>query len=233
MVIEYFIVSLVMIIILLILAIVYDYNLKKLRQLAELEEKKYNKLIDKYPSNIDICEHILKKLNNTNVKIEEDKDKKTCLYIAVTNKIIIADIKGSYTRIQTICHECLHSIQTKKVLLFNFIFSNLYLLYFIIISILGIFNKILNKTIFFSIMLILSYTFYFIRSYLENDAMIKAKYLAKDYMEEKQILSSDDVKAIINSYDKINNLGIKMTNYQLFLETIIKTIIVAIIFIIR
>lgn len=230
---EYIIIIFITLSILIILAIVYDFNLRELKKLAISEEEKFNKLTDKYPNNIDVCKYILQKIQNNNVKIEEDKDRKTCLYIAVTNKIIIADIKGSYTRIQTICHECLHSIQSKKILLFNFIFSNLYLLYFIIILLLGIFNKIPNKTILFSIMLILSYSFYFVRSYLENDAMIKAKYLAKDYLEEQQILSKDEIKAIVNSYDKINNLGIKMTNYQLFLETIIKTVIVAIIFIIR
>ena len=230
---EYIIIIFITLSILIILAIVYDFNLRELKKLAISEEEKFNKLTDKYPNNIDVCKYILKKIQNNNVKIEEDKDRKTCLYIAVTNKIIIADIKGSYTRIQTICHECLHSIQSKKILLFNFIFSNLYLLYFIIILLLGIFDKIPNKTILFSIMLILSYSFYFVRSYLENDAMIKAKYLAKDYLEEQQILSKDEIKAIVNSYDKINNLGIKMTNYQLFLETIIKTVIVAIIFIIR
>ncbi len=230
---EYIIIIFVLFSILLILANVYDFNLRELRNLALLEEEKFNKLTDKYPNNLDVCKYILNKIHNKDVKIEEDKNKKTCLYIAITNKIIIADIKGSYTRIQTICHECLHSIQSKKILLFNFIFSNLYLLYFIIVLILGIFDKIPNKTIFFSIMLILSYSFYFVRSYLENDAMIKAKYLAKDYLEEQQILSKDEIKSIISSYDKINNLGIKMTNYQLFFETIIKTVIVAIILIIR
>ena len=215
------------------LAIIYNYNLKKLKNIALEEEAKFNKITDKLPNNIDICKYILNKIDNKNVKIEEDKKQKTCLYIAVTNKIIIADIKGSYTRVQTICHECLHSIQNKKILLFNFIFSNIYLLYFASILLLGIFNKIPNKTVFFSIMLILSYTFYFVRSYLENDAMIKAQYLAKDYMKELQILSKKEIIDIVNSYEKINSLGIKMTNYKLFFETILKTIIIAIIFAVR
>lgn len=233
MVIEYFIISLIMIIVLLILAIVYDYNLKKLKQFAELEEKKYNKLIEKYPSNIDICRHILKKLNNKDVKIEEDKNQKTCLYIAITNKIIIANIKESYTRVQTICHECLHSIQSKKILLLNFIYSNLYLLYFFITAILGILGKVPNKNVFFSLMILFSYVFYFIRSYLENDAMIKAEFLAKEYMEEIKILTKDEINEIVKSYRRLNNLGIKMTNYKLFLETIVKTILICIIFVFR
>ena len=230
---EYFIISLVIIIVLLILAIVYDYNLKKLKQFAELEEKKYNKLIEKYPSNIDICRHILKKLNNKYVKIEEDKNQKTCLYIAVTNKIIIADVKDSYTRVQTICHECLHSIQSKKILLFNFIYSNFYLLYFFSIALLGILGKVTNKNLFFSLMIFFSYIFYFIRSYLENDAMIKAEFLAKEYMEEIKISTKDETNEIVNSYSKLNNLGIKMTNYKLFVETMLKTIVICIIFSIR
>ena len=227
---EYIIIILILIIVLLIIAIIYDFNLKKLKEFAKLEEKRLNRLTDKYPRNIDICKYILNKLHNNNVKIEEDKEQKTCLYIAVTNKVIIADVKESYTRIQTICHECLHSIQSKKILMFNFIFSNLYILYFIIILILGVLNKIPNKTIFFTLMIILSYVFYFIRSYLENDAMIKAKYLAEEYMEEIKISTQDEIKAIINSYDKLNNMGIKMTNFKLFFETIIKIIIIAIIF---
>lgn len=230
---EYIIIVLIMLIILLILAIVYDYNLKKLKQFAELEEKKYNKLIEKYPSNIDVCRHILKKLNNKYVKIEEDKNQKTCLYIAVTNKIIIADVKDSYTRVQTICHECLHSIQSKKILLFNFIYSNFYLLYFFSIALLGILGKVPNKNLFFSLMIFFSYIFYFIRSYLENDAMIKAEFLAKEYMEEIKISTKDETNEIVNSYSKLNNLGIKMTNYKLFVETMLKTIVICIIFSIR
>lgn len=230
---EYIIIIFVLLTILLMLAIIYNYNLKKLKSIALEEEAKFNKITDKLPNNIDICKYILNKIDNKNVKIEEDKKQKTCLYIAVTNKIIIADIKRSYTRVQTICHECLHSIQNKKILLFNFIFSNIYLLYFASILLLGIFNKIPNKTVFFSIMLILSYTFYFVRSYLENDAMIKAQYLAKDYMKELQILSKKEIIDIVNSYEKINSLGIKMTNYKLFFETILKTIIIAIIFAVR
>ena len=230
---EYIIIVLIMLIILLILAIVYDYNLKKLKQFAELEEKKYNKLIEKYPSNIDVCRHILKKLNNKYVKIEEDKNQKTCLYIAVTNKIIIADVKDSYTRVQTICHECLHSIQSKKILLFNFIYSNFYLLYFFSIALLGILGKVPNKNLFFSLMIFFSYIFYFIRSYLENDAMIKAEFIAKEYMEEIKISTKDETNEIVNSYSKLNNLGIKMTNYKLFVETMLKTIVICIIFSIR
>ena len=229
---ELVVIIMFLIIILLVIAKIYDVNMRKLKQLAEYEETKFNKLVDKYPSNIEICKLILKKLKNENVKIEENKDVKASLYIAVTNKIVIADVKNSYTRIQTIAHECLHSIQNRKIQLFNFIFSNIYLLYFLIVLILALLNKLPNAILFLGLMVLLSYIYYFIRSYLENDAMIKAKFLAKEIMEDLKISSEDEIQDIVKSYDKINDIGIKMVNFELFLGTIIKTIILAIAFLI-
>ena len=46
----------------LLLLALDDINMRKLKQLAEYEETKFNKLVDKYPSNIEICKLILKKL---------------------------------------------------------------------------------------------------------------------------------------------------------------------------
>lgn len=219
-------------IVLLVLVKVYDINIRKLKQFVEYEETKFNKLVEKYPSNIEICKSILKKLNNKDVKIEEDKNSKTCLYIVQTNKIVIADVKNSYTRIQTIAHECLHSIQKRKILLFNFILSNVYLLYFIIVGIFAITNKIQDSMLYISIMILLSYIYYFIRSYLEDDAMLKARFLAEDYMKEVNISSKEEIENIIKSYDKINDVGIRTVNFQLMLGTLLKTIILTIAFLI-
>lgn len=230
---EYLIIISILIAVLAVLAVIYDFNLKKLKEFAKNEENRLNHLTDKYPSNMEICKNILSKINNNTVKVEEDKNSKTCLYIAITNKIIIADVKNSYTRIQTIAHECLHSIQNRKILLFNFIFSNIYILYFVAITILGLLKFLPNKMVFLSIMLILSYIYYFIRSYLENDAMIKARFLAKEYMEDTKISEKEEIDTIILSYDKLNEIGVKATNYSLMFETIIKVIIVSIVFLIK
>ena len=219
-------------VVLLVLAKVYDINLRKLKQFVEYEEKKFNKLIEGYPSNIEICKYILNKLNNSTVKIEEDKEAKTSMYIALSDKIIIADVKNSYTRIQTIAHECLHSVQKRKMQVFNFIYSNIYLLYFVIVTILAILNKLQDSMLYIAIMILFSYIYYFVRSYLENDAMIKAKYLAKEFMEEVKISSDEEIDKIIKSYEKLNDIGIKTVNYQLMLETLIKVIILAIAFLI-
>lgn len=228
---EFIIIAIIAIILSILLGYLFDYNKNKIKHIAD--DKEIDKLASKYPSNIEICKKYLKKLENQNVKIEENTESETSLYIAITNKISIANIANSYTRIQTIAHECLHSIQDRKILNFNFIFSNLYILYFFTICILAIFKMLPNKMLFLNIYLLLSMVYYMVRIYLENDAMIKARYLAKEYMEEEKISTPEEINKIVQGFDKINTLGIKCVNYQFFLNIIIKLFIFSLICIIR
>lgn len=220
---EYLILAIIILIIVIILKFVFEYKLKNLKELGK--DKELDKLADKYPENIDMCKSYLKMLNNDTVEIEENKDSETSLYIAITNKISIANVRNTYTRIQTIAHECLHSVQDRKLLMFNFWFSNVYLLYFLIISILEIFNILPYKMMFLVIFILLSFVYYMVRAFLENDAMIKAKYLAKDYMENMKISTKEEIEKIVSGFDKINNKGIKCINYNLFLGCMIKILI--------
>lgn len=212
-------------VVLLVLAKVYDINMRKLKQFVEYEEKKFNKLIEGYPSNIEICKYILNKLNNSTVKIEEDKEAKTSMYIALSDKIIIADVKNSYTRIQTIAHECLHSIQDRKMLNFNFIYSNIYLIYFAVICILIIIKRLPNEMLYSNIFLILSFIYYVVRVFLENDAMIKAQYLAKEYMEEQEVATKDEIEKVVHGFEQVNKECIKGTNCSLFAKIMVKLVI--------
>lgn len=223
---EYLILAIIILIIVIILKFVFEYKLKNLKELGKDEE--LDKLADKYPENIDMCKSYLKMLNNDTVEIEENKDSETSLYIAITNKISIANVRNTYTRIQTIAHECLHSVQDRKLLMFNFWFSNVYLLYFLIISILEIFNVLTYKNIFLIILILLSFVYYMVRAFLENDAMIKARYLAKEYMENMKISTKEEIEKIVSGFDKINNKGIKCINYNLFLGCMIKILIFSI-----
>ena len=221
------IISIISTLIITILALIFRINLKKVKQIGMEEE--FNKLSEKYPSNTEICKDILKKLGNEEVKIEEDKEATTTLYLALTNKIFIADTKNSYTRIQTMAHECLHSIQDKKILMFNFIFSNIYMIYFALIILLTFFRVLNNSMLYLCIFLLLSMVYYMVRAFLENDAMIKAKYLAKEYMQEKSISTKDEIDKIIEGYTRLNDEGIKAVNYQLLLEILIKVIIFSVV----
>ena len=224
---KYLIIGIVILLILIITKIIFGISSKQIKEIAE--NKKLDEITKKYPNNIEMCKWYLKKLNNESVKIEENLDTKNCIYIAVNNKILIANIKNSYTRIQTIAHECLHSVQDRKLLLFNFIFSNIYLIYFFVIVVLSILRILPNKMVALSILILLSMTYFLIRAYLENDAMIKAKYLAKEYMEDIKASEQKEINEILEQYEKINKVGIKATNYYLFFNVCVKIIIFCII----
>jgi len=216
------VIAISLIVILILLKLILKINFKELKELEKNE--KLDKITNKFPENIEICKSILKKLENESVKIEEDKQSKTSLYIAISNKIIIANLKNNYARIQTIAHECIHSIQNRNLLIFNFIFSNIYLIYYtisIILTWFGIFKNYLLQLI---IILILSFIYYIIRSYLETDAMTKAEFVAKKYIEESNVCSKEEQKELLREYSKINEKGIIAYNYMIFTNCMVKII---------
>ena len=224
---EFIIIIIVTIILSVLLGYVFSFNKKKILDLAKNE--KLDEMSKKYPSNIELCKKYLKKLNNQNVKIEEDKQAEASLYIAITNKIVIANINDTFTRIQTIAHECLHSIQDRKILIFNFIFSNIYLLYYVVICVLALFDLLPFKMMSLSIFLIMSLINYVVRMYLENDAMIKARFLAKEYLDEEKISSKEEIDEMVKGFDDLNNLGMKYIHFQFFLNCVLKVLIFSII----
>lgn len=228
---EYIVIIIIIIsIILLKLGLnIHISDIKKIKKIGY--DKKLNDIANKFPSNKEICMEILEKLNNKNVNIEETKDSKTSLYIAITNKIIIANINDTFTRIQTISHECLHSIQNRKILLSNFIFSNISIITFIIFTILILLN-IGNSYTYTQIFIGIGIISYVIKAYLENEAMSKAFYLAKEYInkyqEKNTDISKDDIDLLIKNFDILNRIGIPLTNFYLLIIFLIKVIILCI-----
>lgn len=228
---EFLIIAIIILINIIILKYIFGYSKKQLKHIADNEE--LDKITSKYPSNKELAKEYLKMLNNSNVKIEENNETDTSLYIAITNKILIANVRNSYTRIQTIAHECLHSVQDRKLLVFNFILSNVYIFYFICISVLAVLRKMSNKMLGLSVLSIIGIAFISVRTFLENDAMIKARYLAKEYMEKQGVSDKNEINKIIEEFDKINNVGIKCTNYGLYIMIMCQILIFDLICIIR
>lgn len=198
-------------------------NVKELEKIAL--DKELNSIAEKFPDNTQICKSILKKLENERTQIEENQKSEATLYIAIQDKISIGNMHKSFTRIQTIAHECLHSIQDRKMLIFNFIYSNIYLLYFIITCILVILKKLDNTMMYSNIFLILSFIYYVVRVFLENDAMIKAQYIAKEYMQEQAVATEEEVNKIFEGFQNLNKELIKGTNCNLFTGIMIKLVI--------
>ena len=216
------------IIIIAIMAIVIIYSMMKMN-IKELEKialnSELNEIARKYPENIEICRALLEKLGNKTTKIEENENSESTLYIAIQDKISIGNTHESFTRIQTIAHECLHSIQDRKMLIFNFIYSNIYFIYFAIICVLVIIKKLPNEMLYSNIFLILSFIYYVVRVFLENDAMIKAHYLAKEYMEQHANATEEEIERVVNGFEQINKGCIKGTNCSLFVKIMIKLVI--------
>lgn len=224
---EYIIVVMIITVMLGILAIVLNLNMKRIKQIAM--NKQLNEITNEFPENIDICKSILERLNNKEVTIEENKESKASLYIIFSNKISIANIRDNFTRIQTIAHECIHSTQSKTLLWFHFIYSNLYILYFGLILGLTLFKIIKPSMLQVTFLLLFGTIHYFVREMLETDAMIKARYVAKEYLEENNIGTKAQVDEIVGEYDKLNEAGIKLVKYTLLAKNSIKVVIYCII----
>ena len=227
----YFAIIIIFLVFLLVLKIGLNIKIKDVKRLKQLsQDNTLNKITNVFPKNKEICEEILEKLNNKDVEIEElgeDSKSQTSLYLVMQNKIIIANIKDNFARIQTIAHECIHSIQNKQILKFNFIFSNISNLYFLVICILALLN-LFNEQVWYclliSLILIQSISL-IVRSHLETDAMTRAEYIAKDYIKEKNLLKKEDEEKIINTYKEINNIGIKLYNYILISKKVLSVIV--------
>ena len=138
---------------------------------------------------------------------------------------LIANIKDTFTRVQTVAHECLHSVQNKKTLLFNFIFSNFYFVYFFVICVLTILKFNFYPMLYLFILTILSFIYYAIRSSLEMEAMTKAKFLAKEYIKEEGTLNKQEQTSVIENYEKINQIGIPLTNFKFAWNCCIKIVL--------
>lgn len=209
------IISIVLLLTILIgLKFVLGVSIKKMNELSQ--KSPLDELTKILPDNIQMGKEMLTMLKNDSVKIEKSADEKsgTSLYLVMGNKIIIANGNGSYAGVQTMAHECLHSVQNKKMLWFNFIYSNCYIIYTLAVSILTVLGVIKNTTMQLYILSLLGFVFYAVRSYLEIDAMTKAKFLARDYLEKKQMHSNEEIDSLITAYDEINKA--RNTNSKLY-----------------
>ena len=228
-----FIIIIISLISIIFLKVGLNIHIKDIKRIKKIGyDKDLNNIAEKFPENKEICKEILKNLKNENVEIQEDNESKTSLYIAISNKIIIANIKDTFTRIQTIAHECLHSVQNRKILLFNFIYSNIFLLYFVIAFFLILFN-VGESIIYIHIFLLMTIIYCTVRCYLETEAMSKAKFVAKEYMEEQaninNEISMEDVNILVENFETINKTGIPLTNFAIVVENIVKLIILCIV----
>lgn len=217
-------VIIVCVITLILLKIFLNINFKEIKKFEVRGSEELEKYSNKFPEDEKICKDILEKFNNKDVKIKKEAEYNSCLYTVFNNTITIGKFKQDYMKIQTLAHECIHSCQNKITLWSNFIFTNIYFLYFITILILEFFNKLPNSNIHIIILIFLSFIQYILRFVLEYEAMIKARFIAQEYIEENKILNKEEKDKLLEEYDKVNKIGIPFMNYYIISMNIIKII---------
>ena len=220
---------LVCVITLILLKIFLNINFKDIKNIEIKSSDDLKGLSDKFPEDQKMCKDILSKLQNEDVKVKLEQEYNSCLYTIFNNTITIGKFQQQYMKIQTIAHECIHSCQSKRTLWANFICTNIYLIYFAIILILAFLNKLPYTNIHTIILIFMSIIQYILRFSLENEAMIKARFIAKEYIEENKVLNKDEEKILLEEYDRVNKIGIPFMNYYTISMNIIKIIIFAIV----
>lgn len=216
----------------IILKISLNVKYKNMKKLNSRGTEYIRKIATKFPDSKTMCEQLLKKMNIKDVKIKIDEQSSNCLYTVFNNTILIGKFKEEYMKLQTVAHECIHASQNRKILWSNFIISNIYNIYFLVIIIMALFNKInyFSETIF--ILFMFGIIQYVIRTYLENEAMQKAKFVAKEYIEENNICTVEEKEKLLQEYEIVNEVGIPFVNYITIQNNLIRIIICSIIFLI-
>lgn len=209
---------------LILLKIFLNIKLGKLKDLNKRKSEELEKIANKFPESNKICEDILNSLDNKNVEIKIEPEYGSCLYTVFNNTITIGKFNQDYMKTQTIAHECIHSIQNKTTLWSNFIVTNIYLIYFVVVLILAFFNKLQYSSVHILTLLFLSIIQYIVRNGLEVDAMTRAKYIAKEYIEKKKLLNEDEEEKLLKEYDEVNSIGIPFMSYYLILSDIVKIV---------
>ena len=214
-------------IILIILIFAFDIKISEIKNIKEEGQNTENlKILEDLPSNEIVAKEVLKSINS-DAKIEINNNSSTSLYLIMQNKIVIGNVGNIFTRVQTVIHECIHSVQNKKIQKANFIISNISNIYFLIEIILIIFkitDENINK-ILLEITIAIEFVVFSIRSFLELDAMIRAEYETEKYLNNK----TKNKEKIMQKYKKLNKVGIKLYNFSLILKSLIKIFIVILI----
>lgn len=218
---------LVCVITLILLKIFLNINFKDIKNIEIKSSEDLKGLSDKFPEEQKMCEDMLNKLQNKDVKVKIEPEYNSCLYTIFNNTITIGKFQQEYMKIQTIAHECIHSCQNKITLWANFIFTNIYLIYFAVVLILAFLNKLPYTNIHAIVLIFMSMIQYIIRFSLENEAMIKARFIAKEYIEENKTLNKDEEKILLEEYDRVNKIGIPFMNYYTISMNIVKIMLFA------
>ncbi|MBR4110079.1 MAG: hypothetical protein IKK43_00065 [Clostridia bacterium] len=176
--------------------IIVNFNeMKKIKE--EACDEKYDNKIATLPDNKQVCSE-LQKMINKECEIQLDDNTRSSAYIFFLDKIILSNnemSKKSFSRILFIAHECIHSIQSRKMHIANFTLKNILNIFTFVLFIVLFLNKI-------SVELLLTYFLvafisFCINMILETDAIYRSLILARKY------LSKYDSNEIADRYEEM------------------------------
>lgn len=133
-----------------------------------------------------VCGDVLQLINNMTTKIEVDQNIKNSYYVFLNDTIYLStrqtSINRKKTRLVLICHECIHSVQSKILQWVNFILANLELILFFLAIVL---KYIFKQEFIVPIYVAIAVSSIIVRGALEVDATFKSIGLTKKYLRAK------------------------------------------------
>lgn len=191
------------------------------------DRKKADAIVEKLPSNTEIASDVFNMIENTTTKMVLEESTKASYYVFLTDTIYLsnnAEVKNRYTRLCTLCHEMIHSIQPKWLQKLNFAFSNFELLSFIVILIL-FFLKIAVPYLLgiYIVILILSSI---PRIVLETEAILKSVLLSKKYLDSVKEISLEDKQYLLNIYSFQTKFLFPIFMIQLFFGKLVRCLLI-------
>lgn len=201
---------------------------KKSNVVEVIHDEEISPILKNIGDNEVIAKGILSNLNNPHTCVEKNKDEKikASFYNCSSDKIVIKDTKDleDLSRVVHIAHECVHSIQDKRLQKIHFFISNLQILYFLAIFIYFFYNK--STVLRFSLLLIQVFVFFstfFIKVVLESDATYRAVLVSLEYLTDK--INQKQLKKFKQIVEDNLYKLVPMSYFGLFVQGVILLII--------
>ena len=186
-------------------AILFFICYKKIDKTEVIYDDNVSPVVEKLGDNETITNIVLQRINNYTTKVEKNKDKnqKISFYNVNNDKIVIKDTTDlkDCSRLIQICHECVHSIQDKRILKLHFIFSNINILYFLGTFLYFFYDK--RESIRLTLLLIQIFIFivtFVLKVITESDATYRATIVASDFLKDRL-----DKEALNSFIKKVEN----------------------------
>lgn len=178
------------------------------------------------------CKEILNLLGNTKTKVIKTEDIKGSYYVYMTDTIYLSQNnskKSAEEEFVLLCHECIHSIQSKALHKLNFVFSNLEILLSIVLFINIFFQSkfLFVNAVFYIAALSIAII---IRIILEKDAVNRSLELFEKCIKREMFkYDRDKVYKLKNKTKKL----MPMMYLSLFWKKIVKLFIMMVLIIFR